>query len=69
MEVFRKRMYQKENKMKTAEEIVNEMMEQTDEMLVEIHKNLSEKIGEASADKWVEMLKQAREREIEKQTK
>jgi hypothetical protein len=67
--VFRKRMYQKENKMKTAEEIVNEMMEQTDEMLVKIHKNLSEKIGEASADKWVEMLKQAREREIERQTK
>ena len=69
MEVFRKRMYQKENKMKTEEEIVNEMMEQTDEMLVEIHKNLSEKIGEASADKWVEMLKQVREREIETQTK
>jgi hemerythrin-like domain-containing protein len=53
---------------KTAEEITNEMMEQTDEMLVEIHKNISEKIGEASADKWVEMLKQVREREIEKQT-
>ena len=69
MEIFRKRMYQKENKMKTAEEIVNEMMEQTDEMLVEIHKNLIEKIGEASADNWVEMLKQVREREIEKQTK
>jgi predicted transcriptional regulator len=62
-------MYQKENKMKTEEEIVNEMMEQTDEMLVEIHKNLIEKIGEAAADKWVEMLKQVREREIEKQTK
>jgi hypothetical protein len=62
-------MYQKENKMKTAEEIVNEMMEQTDEMLVEIHKNLIEKIGEAAADKWVEMLKQVREKEIEKQTK
>jgi predicted transcriptional regulator len=69
LEVFRKRMYQKENKMKTAEEIVNEMMEQTDEMLVEIHKNLIEKIGEAAADKWVEMLKQVREKEIEKQTK
>ena len=55
--------------MKTAEEIVNEMMEQTDEMLVEIHKNLIEKIGEAAADKWVEMLKQVREKEIEKQTK
>jgi hemerythrin-like domain-containing protein len=54
--------------MKTQEQIVNEMMEQTDEMLVEIHKNISEKIGEASADKWVEMLKQVREREIEKQT-
>ncbi len=69
MEIFRKRMYQKENKMKTAEEIVNEMMEQTDEMLVEIHKNLIEKIGEAAADKWVEMLKQVREKEIENQTK
>jgi hypothetical protein len=41
------------------------MMEQTDEMLVEIHKNLSEKIGEASADKWVEMLKKFREEEVE----
>ena len=53
---------------KTAEEITNEMMEQTDEMLVEIHKNISEKLGEESADKWVEMLKQVREREVEKQT-
>ena len=55
--------------MKTQDQIVNEMMEQTDAMLVEIHKNLSEKIGEAAADKWVEMLKQAREKEIEIQTK
>jgi hypothetical protein len=38
-------------------------------MLVEIHKNISEKLGEASADKWVEMLKQVREREVERQTK
>jgi hypothetical protein len=53
---------------KTVEEITNEMMEQTDDMLVEIHKNISEKLGEASADKWVEMLKQVREREIQKQT-
>jgi hypothetical protein len=51
--------------MKTQEQIVNEMMEQTDEMLVEIHKNLSEKIGEASADKWVKMLKKFREEEVE----
>jgi hypothetical protein len=71
-------LYQKANKeitfntkreMRTAEEIVNEMMEQTDEMLVEIHKNISEKIGETSADEWVEMLKKFREREIERQTK
>jgi hypothetical protein len=55
--------------MRTEEEIVNEMMEQTDEMLVEIHKNISEKIGETSADEWVEMLKKFREREIERQTK
>jgi hypothetical protein len=55
--------------MRTAEEIVNEIMEQTDEMLVEIHKNISEKIGEASADEWVDMLKKFREREIERQTK
>lgn len=55
--------------MRTAEEIVNEMMEQTDEMLVEIHKNISEKIGEKSADEWVDMLKKFREREIERQTK
>ena len=55
--------------MRTSEEIVNEMMEQTNEMLVKIHKNLSEKIGEKSADEWVEMLKKVREREIERQTK
>ena len=53
----------------TAEEITNEMMEQTDEMLVEIHKNISEKLGEESADKWVEMLKKVREKEVKKQTK
>jgi hypothetical protein len=53
--------------MKTEKEVVNEMMEQTDEMLVEIHKNLSEKIGEASADEWVEMLKKFREKEIKRQ--
>jgi hypothetical protein len=55
--------------MKTEEEVVNEMMEQTDEMLVEIHKNLSEKIGETSADEWVAILKKFREREIERQVK
>jgi hypothetical protein len=55
--------------MRTAEEIVNEMMEQTNEMLVEIHKNISEKIGETSADEWVEMLKKVREKEIERQIK
>lgn len=55
--------------MKTQEEQIKEVMEQTDEMLVEIHKNLSEKIGEQSADEWVEMLKKFREREIKKQTK
>ena len=60
--------YELKEMKKTAEEITNEMMEQTDEMLVEIHKNISEKLGEASADKWVEMLKQVREREVEKQT-
>jgi secreted Zn-dependent insulinase-like peptidase len=60
---------EKEREMKTTEEIVNEMMEQTDEMLVKIHKNLSEKIGEKSADEWVEMLKKVREKEIERQTK
>jgi hypothetical protein len=55
--------------MRTSEEIVNEMMGHTDEMLVKIHKNLSEKIGEKSADEWIEMLKKVREREIERQTK
>jgi len=54
--------------MKTPEEQIKEVMEMTDEMLVEIHKNLVEKIGEQSANEWVEMLKNFREREIKTQT-
>ncbi len=45
---------------------VAEMVEKTDEDLVEIHKNISEKLGIESADKWVEMLKKVRQKEIDK---
>ena len=51
--------------MKTPEEQTAEVMEMTDDMLVEIHKNLVEKVGEESANNWVEMLKKFREKEIE----
>jgi len=51
--------------MKTPEEQIAEVMEMTDDMLVEIHKNLVEKVGEESANNWVRMLKKFREEEIE----
>jgi hypothetical protein len=51
--------------MKTPKEQTAEVMEMTDDMLVEIHKNLVEKVGEESANNWVEMLKKFREKEIE----
>jgi hypothetical protein len=51
--------------MKTPEEQIAEVMGMTDDMLVEIHKNLVEKVGEESANNWVEMLKKFREKEIE----
>jgi len=51
--------------MKTPEEQIAEVMEMTDDMLVEIHKNLVEKVGEESANNWIEMLKKFREKEIE----
>ena len=51
--------------MKTPEEQIAEVMEMTDDMLVEIHKNLVEKVGKESANNWVEMLKKFREKEIE----
>ena len=51
--------------MKTPEEQTAEVMEMTDDMLVEIHKNLVEKVGEESANNWVRMLKKFREEEIE----
>ena len=51
--------------MKTPEEQIKEVMEMTDDMLVEIHKNLVEKVGEESANNWVRMLKKFREEEIE----
>jgi hypothetical protein len=51
--------------MKTPEEQTAEVMEMTDDMLVEIHKNLVEKVGEESANNWIEMLKKFREKEIE----
>jgi hypothetical protein len=51
--------------MKTSEEQIKEVMEMTDDMLVEIYKVLVEKVGEESAINWVEMLKKFREKEIE----
>jgi len=50
--------------MKTPEEQTAEVMKMTDDMLVEIHKNLVEKVGEESANNWVRMLKKFREEEI-----
>ena len=50
--------------MKTPEEQTAEVVEMTDDMLVEIHKNLVEKVGEESANNWVRMLKKFREEEI-----
>jgi len=50
--------------MKTPEEQTAEVIKLTDDMLVEIHKNLVEKVGEESANNWVEMLKKFREEEI-----
>ena len=52
--------------MKTPEEQIAEVMEMTDDMLVEIHKNLSEKLSIESADEWAEMLKKVRQKEIDK---
>ena len=48
---------------------VAEMMEKTDGMLVEIHQNVSEKLGTTKADKWVTMLKDLRQSEVDRQTK
>ena len=48
---------------------VAEMMEKTDEMLIEIHQNVSEKLGTAAADEWVIMMKELRQNEIDRQTK
>jgi hypothetical protein len=63
----RKQFWENEETRLEAEKLqVAEMMEQTDEMLVEIHKNLSEKLGAESADEWAEMLKKVRQKEIDK---
>ena len=50
--------------MKTPEEQTAEVVKMTDDMLVEIHKNLVEKVGEESANNWVKMLKKFTEEEI-----
>lgn len=55
-----------ENKLKAEKLQLAEMMETTDEALVEIHKNISEKLSVEDADKWVIMLKELREKEINK---
>jgi hypothetical protein len=57
-----------ENKLEAEKLQVAEMMEKTDEALVEIHKNVSEKLGAESADEWVELLKKVRQNEIAKQS-
>jgi divalent metal cation (Fe/Co/Zn/Cd) transporter len=57
-----------ENKLQAEKLQVAEMMEKTDEALVEIHKNLSEKLSVEEADTWVTFLKEARQKEIENQT-
>jgi len=57
-----------ENKVQAEKLQLAEMMEKTDEALVEIHKNISENVSVEDADKWVTLLKEVRQKEIEKQT-
>jgi hypothetical protein len=57
-----------ENKVQAEKLQLAEMMEKTDEVLVEIHKNISENVSVEDADKWVALLKEVRQKEIEKQT-
>ena len=54
------------NKLEAEKLNVVEMIEVTDIYLAKIHKNISEKAGAEVADSWVEMLKKARQREIDK---
>lgn len=55
-----------ENKLEAEKLQLAEMMEKTDEALVEIHKNISEKLSVEDADKWVGLLKSVRQKEIDK---
>ena len=55
-----------ENKLEAEKLQLAEMMETTDEALVEIHKDISEKLSVEDADKWVAMLKELREKELNK---
>jgi hypothetical protein len=65
----RKQFWKDEQTRLEAEKLaLAEMMEVTDVSLAEIHKNISEKAGVEAADSWVKFLKEARQREIDKQT-
>jgi hypothetical protein len=56
-----------ETRLKAEKLQVAEMMEKTDEAMVEIHKNISEKLGVEAADEWIELLKKVRQKEIDNQ--
>jgi hypothetical protein len=56
-----------ETRLKAEKLQVAEMMEKTDEAMVEIHKNISEKLGVEAAEEWIELLKKVRQKEIDNQ--
>ena len=56
-----------ETRLKAEKLQVAEMMEKTDDAMVEIHKNISEKLGVEAADEWIELLKKVRQKEIDNQ--
>jgi hypothetical protein len=56
-----------ETRLKAEKLQVVEMMEKTDEAMVEIHKNISEKLGVEAAEEWIELLKKVRQKEIDNQ--
>jgi len=56
-----------ETRLKAEKLQVAEMMEKTDEAMVEIHKNISEKLGVEAADEWIELFKKVRQKEIDNQ--
>jgi hypothetical protein len=56
-----------ETRLKAEKLQVAEMMEKTDDAMVEIHKNISEKLGVEAADEWIELFKKVRQKEIDNQ--